>query len=263
MLLENHLRRALANDELELYYQPQIALDSGLIIGAEVLLRWHHPELGDIPPGKFIPIAEDAGLIEQIGAWTLHRACRQAMTWRGEGRPSLQIAVNLSGHQLNREDLINTVSSILNQTGMSPAQLELEVTESVLMQHMGRAAKLLGELKQMGISLAIDDFGTGYSSLNYLKRLPIHKLKIDRSFVQDIPGDADDMAIVNAIITLGHNLQLTVIAEGVETEQQRAWLKGCRCDEIQGRINGMPMAADEFVRVWERNLDNSERAQLA
>lgn len=239
--LEAALRRALERNELELYYQPQIDLSSGAIIGAEALLRWHHPELGMVPPDKFIPLAEENGLIVEIGHWVLQTACKQAVAWSRQLPDFKRIAVNLSGVQVQRGDIVDKVQQILEQSGLQPNMLELEITESVLMHHPEIATQTLGGLRELGVELAIDDFGTGYSSLSYLKRFPIQLIKIDRAFVMDIPNDANDTAITRAVIALGKSLQLKVIAEGVETKEQEAFLIDEGCDIGQGYYYSRPL----------------------
>ncbi|OQW95304.1 MAG: hypothetical protein BWK79_02890, partial [Beggiatoa sp. IS2] len=249
LLLETQLRHALDRDELMLYYQPQIHLATGQIVGAEVLLRWQNPKMGVVSPRIFIPLAEETGLIVKIGEWVLHQACLQHQKWRNRGHPILRIAVNLSSRQFKQENLMNSIVQILENTYMDPNLLELELTESMLMQDADNSIKILHQLKEMGIQLAIDDFGTGYSSLSYLRRFPIDKLKIDKSFMVDIPVNQDDMAIIRAIVALARTLNLTVIAEGVETKQQLAFLKSLRCDEIQGFFYSRPLPAEEFAQL--------------
>lgn len=249
--LESALRRAIEREELELYYQPQVNLSSGAIIGAEALLRWHHPELGMVPPDKFIPLAEESGLISEIGDWVLQQACQQAAKWAARYDGFKRLAVNLSGVQVQRGDIVEKVRRILNQCGLPPHMLELEITESVLMQHPEIAAQTLGGLREIGIELAIDDFGTGYSSLSYLKRFPIHILKIDRSFVMDIPHDANDTAITRAVIALGKSLQLKIVAEGVETEEQEQFLTREGCDIGQGYYYSRPLPVSDFTPLLD------------
>jgi len=245
--LESKLRHALERDELLLYYQPQMHLGTGLIVGAEILLRWQHPELGLVLPYTFIPLAEETGLIIPIGEWVLRHTCLQHQRWRDTGKPILRMAVNLSSRQFRQENLTPSIMRIVEETNIDPTLLELELTESMLMQDVDAAAKVLHELKDRGIQLAIDDFGTGYSSLSYLKRFPIDKLKIDQSFIRDIPANQDDMMITKAIVALARSLNLKVIAEGVETKPQEAFLRTLKCDEIQGYLIGHPMPADEFI----------------
>lgn len=245
--LENSLRQAVEMDELVLHYHPQYDLASGGLVGVEALVRWNHPEKGMIPPDRFIPLAEESGLILPIGGWVLREACRQAQAWLDAGRSFGRVAVNVSGHQVERGDFIEQVCNVLQETGLPPGCLELEITESFFMQHTGQAVSTLEALRELGVSLAIDDFGTGYSSLSYLKQLPVNKLKIDRSFIQDIPGGRLDMAIVRAVIALGRGLEMRVIAEGVERDEQSRFLLAEGCDEAQGFLYTRPLPADEIA----------------
>jgi len=251
--IENGLRHALDNGEFVLHYQPQMDLRSGRVVGAEALIRWQHPERGLIAPDLFISIAEESGLIVPVGEWVLRTACQQSRAWQNLGLPALRVAVNLSGRQFRERDLSALVARVLKDTGLdaTPEYLELEVTESILMEDMEKAIETLKALHDMGLHLAIDDFGTGYSSLNYLRRFPINTLKIDQSFVRDITYNSDDAAIATVIITLGHSLGHTVMAEGVETEEQLAFLRKAQCDEIQGYYYGKPMPAD-VMEQWLR-----------
>jgi predicted signal transduction protein with EAL and GGDEF domain len=252
VVMENQLRRALAQDELLLHYQPQLDLVTGAVVGLEALLRWQHPEQGLVPPGRFIPLAEETGLITPIGEWVLRTACAQAQAWRQAGLPFGRIAVNIAGPQLQREGLSDTVRAVLDETGLPPACLELEITETLVMRQVERTIDWLQALQALGVMLAIDDFGTGYSSLAYLKRLPVDKLKIDRSFVRDLPGDENDAAIARAVIALGHSMRLMVIAEGVETVVQRDFLRESGCDQVQGFLYSRPLPAVEaeaFLRA--------------
>jgi diguanylate cyclase (GGDEF)-like protein/PAS domain S-box-containing protein len=249
LFLESELRDALKREELLVYYQPQFSLADDKLIGAEALLRWHHREHGIIPPDKFISIAEDCGLIVAIGEWVLRSACRQAKAWLDAGFDFQRVAVNLSGVQIERSDMLTTVRQVLADTGLAPKHLELEITETYIMQQAQRNIRIMEDLRALGVALAIDDFGTGQSSLGYLKRLPVDKLKIDRSFVMDIPHDSNDMAITRAIIALGHNLHLTVLAEGIETAEQSAFLKELGCDEAQGYYYSRPMDAAGCLRL--------------
>jgi len=252
--LEAALRRALERNELELYYQPQVDLSNGAVIGAEALLRWHHPELGMVPPDKFIPLAEESGLIMEIGQWVLQTACEQAVAWSRTLPNFKRIAVNLSGVQVQRGDIVDNVQQILEQSGLHPTMLELEITESVLMHHTEIATQTLGGLRKLGVELAIDDFGTGYSSLSYLKRFPIQLIKIDRAFVMDIPHDANDTAITRAVIALGKSLQLKVIAEGVETKEQEAFLIREGCDIGQGYFYSRPLPLEAVSQMMEQGF---------
>ncbi len=255
MMLEKNLRRALDQKEFSLYYQPRIHIGNGKICGMEALIRWHHPEMGMILPSQFIPVAEETNLIFPMGEWVLRAACEQNKVWQDAGLPHLRVAVNVSGHQLRQHNLISIVKNVLNETGLPPEWLEIEITESVIMQHAEKNIQTLRELKDLGIQIAIDDFGTGYSSLNYLKRFPIDKLKIDRSFISDLSTDSDDMAITTAIIAVAHSLKLKVIAEGVETAEQLKFLKNKQCDEIQGYYFHRPMPVKAFAEL----LNGSEQ----
>jgi len=247
MNLLTQLRNALGQKELVLHYQPQINLVTGNVIGTEALIRWKHPQLGMISPARFIPLAEDSGLIIGIGEWVLEEACRQARMWMDSGLPPNAVAVNLSALQFQRGNILETVSKALDRSGLPPGLLELELTESILLQDMDTALKTIHELKVLGVKLSIDDFGTGYSSLSYLKRLEVDKLKIDQSFVRDLVEDADDLAIVCAIIQLGKALELSLIAEGVETIEQLRQLKKHRCDEAQGYYISRPLPVEELT----------------
>ncbi|MDD2341304.1 MAG: EAL domain-containing protein, partial [Tolumonas sp.] len=249
--LQGQLHNAIKNKELQLYYQPQIDTTTGKIIGAEALLRWNHPEHGLIPPAKFIPSAERSGLIIPIGEWVLNEACRQIQLWRETDQiPSFVVAVNLSALQFKRGDLAETVALALEHANLPASHLELELTESILLHDVNDVRNTLHSLKKIGVRLSIDDFGTGYSSLSYLKQLAVDKLKIDQSFIHDMVEDAGDAAIVKAIIQLGHALELSVIAEGVEKNTQFAALKELGCDEIQGYLFSRPLPAEEFIRFY-------------
>jgi diguanylate cyclase (GGDEF)-like protein len=243
---ETDLRRALERGEFFLHYQPLIDLGAGRVSGAEALLRWPHTEQRCMSPAEFIPIAEDTGLIIPLGEWVLLEACSQAQAWQARC-PGLRISVNLSARQFRQKDLIGMIERVLGETGLAPTLLELELTESMLMHHAEETVGILERLDEMGVHLAIDDFGTGYSSLSYLKRFPIHSLKIDRSFVRDISSDPDDAAIVTAIVAMARSLNLKVTAEGVETEEQAAFLRSLACHQAQGYHFGHPMPAAEFL----------------
>ncbi|MGR8918276.1 MAG: EAL domain-containing protein [Gammaproteobacteria bacterium] len=249
--LENELRRALELNELVVHYQPQINMRTGRLMGAEALLRWNHPHHGMIPPDKFIPLAEESGLIIPIGEWVLRQACLAARSWRDAGIDLPSIAVNVAAAQIRRSKLAAIAADALDAAGLPAHCLELEVTEGFIMSEVEHAIDSLDDLRELGVRLAIDDFGTGYSSLSYLKRLPIHQLKIDRSFVRDVPDDADDMAITAAVIALARSLRLDVVAEGVETEAQRAALLEHDCVCGQGFLYSRPLAADDFL-AWAR-----------
>lgn len=246
--LENELRHAEELGEFRLHYHPQVDIASGRVIGMEALLRWQHPQRGLLSPGEFLHLAEESGLISDIGDWILREACAQTRRWQQQGLDDLVVAVNLSGRQFAGEGLPQKLASILRETGLSASRLELEITETVAMQDVARATALLHEFKEIGVQLSVDDFGTGFSSLNYLKRFPIDKLKIDQSFVHHIPEDSEDAAIVRSVITLGHSLGLRVIAEGVESTPQLEWLRGENCDEYQGYLLTPPLPAEEFAR---------------
>jgi diguanylate cyclase (GGDEF)-like protein/PAS domain S-box-containing protein len=252
--IRNGLRHALEHGEFVLHYQPQISLATGAIIGAEALIRWNHPELGMVPPGRFISVAEDSGLIVPIGDWVLREACRQAVAWHKAGLPELLIAVNLSAVQFKRGDVEKSVTQALELSGLNPALLELELTESILIKDTEKVLATVRTLKSLGVKLSIDDFGTGYSSLSYLKRFDVDKLKIDQSFVRDMVNDPSDAAIVRAIIQMAKSLNLTTIAEGVEDEHQLALLRLQHCDEAQGYHFARPMPADEFENFVLKSL---------
>ena len=249
--IERDLRIALKNKEFELHYQPQVCANKGLIRGVEALIRWRHPDRGLIPPLKFIPIAEESGVIESIGSWVLEEACRQMAEWRKAGFDLKHVAVNLSAHQLRSPNLVRQVQSAIARFGLAPGQLELEITESVAMEDPERAIGQLRMLRDSGVELAIDDFGTGYSSLAYLKMLPIHTLKLDRAFVRDIETDENDAAISSATLALAKNLGLRVVAEGVETEAQRDFLTSHACNLLQGYLFGKPEPADVLTARWQ------------
>lgn len=241
------LRHAQQNGELALHYQPQIDLASGRLIGAEALLRWSHPQHGQVPPDTFIPIAEETGLIVGIGEWVLENACRRAVAWNCDGRsPALKIAVNLSPRQFQMNDLLASIRRILTDTGCEPAWLELEITEGLLLDNNILVQETLEQLDAMGISIAIDDFGTGYSALSYLSRLPIGTLKIDRSFIHDIEHNRDSAELVKAIISMAHSLRLALVAEGVEETSQQAFLQSYGCHSAQGWLYGKPMPQEDF-----------------
>ena len=245
--LETNLRRAIENDELVLFYQPQIDYGSGLVVGAEALVRWQHPTLGLLLPAEFIPLAEDTGVIAQLGAWVIRSACIEARRWQDLGHETLRVAVNVSASEFQQPEFLENVSQVLTETGLGGERLELELTETTLMENAEATVRLLNEIRNLGVTIAIDDFGTGYSSLSYLKRLPIDMLKLDRSFVEGITTDPDDAALVTAVINLAHKLRLKVIAEGVETDEHLSFLRRCRCDRGQGYLSGKPMPADVFL----------------
>lgn len=249
LTLETSLRYAVERQELQLYYQPIVGLESGKIVGAEALVRWHHPQQGMISPVKFIPLAEQTGLIAPIGEWVLQTACHQTKSWQAEGLPPVRVAVNLSFRQFNQVDLSERLVRILDESGLDPSYLELELTESILVQNVELTIAKLNELKSMGVKISLDDFGTGYSSLSYLQQFPFDLLKIDRCFVQDINTNATNAALTNAIIQMAHSLNLKVIAEGVETREELAVLYENNCDNIQGYLFSRPVKAEEFKRM--------------
>lgn len=250
LMLENVLRHAIARDQLVLYYQPLVEFERGAVTGVEALLRWQHPDRGLVPPGVFIPIAEETGMIMAISEWALRAACAQARAWQAMGLPHFRLAVNLSPCQFLRDDLPRLIAEILKETALAPACLELEITESSLMHDVPGAIKTLRALDEMGVQIAIDDFGTGYSSLGYLKRFSLHRLKIDSSFVQDLPHDEDAVVIVQAILAMAHQLKMKVTAEGVETREQLMFLKARQCDEVQGYIISKPLPPEALPALF-------------
>jgi diguanylate cyclase (GGDEF)-like protein/PAS domain S-box-containing protein len=254
-ILENDLRRALAEDQLELYYQPQIDSRTGEICGVESLLRWNHPTRGVLAPGLFIPIAESNGLIMPIGDWILDRAATQAKQWAEEGIFSGTMAVNLSPAQFNNNNVLPIILGSLERSGVDPRMMQIEIVESMAMNDVDATISVLAELRKTGLSISIDDFGTGYSSLNYLKKLPVDKMKIDRSFVVDIGVHPGNEAIITAIVDLGHSLGMKVNVEGIETESQLAFLKQAGVDELQGYLMGRPMPADEIAKLLRDGWD--------
>ena len=249
--LEAKLRRALENDELVVHYQPKFDIGTNTIIGAEALIRWNHPDMGMVSPVKFIPLAEETGLIVPIGEWVLQTACRQNVIWQKQGYPPFRMAVNLSARQFKQSDIAMSIFESIIESDLLPQFLEVEITESMLMDDAEISNITLKEIKEHGVHVAIDDFGTGYSSLSYLKRFHIDTLKIDQSFVRDITEDADDAAIAKTIIALGHNLRLNVIAEGVETKEQLDFLYANGCNEAQGYFFSRPLPADEFTKLLQ------------
>jgi PAS domain S-box-containing protein/diguanylate cyclase (GGDEF)-like protein len=251
--LEASLRRGIERNELVLYYQPQVDLNSGLIVGAEALVRWQHPERGLVSPATFIALAEESGLIMPLGEWVLARACAQLRDWQRAGLPLVPISVNLSALQFS-EQIVGALRRILDECGIDPGLIELELTETASMADAGRSCELLAQLKAMGVQLAIDDFGTGYSNLNYLKRFPVDKLKLDQSFVRDILNDGDDLAISRAVVAMAHGLRLTVVAEGVECAGQLELLAGLGCDLVQGYLFSPPVPAEVFARLLVEGL---------
>jgi EAL domain-containing protein (putative c-di-GMP-specific phosphodiesterase class I) len=247
--LESALRRALERKQLALHYQPKVDMVTGQITGVEALLRWTHPDLGAIPPAQFIPLAEEIGLIVPIGRWVLNEACTQAMDWQRRGLRPVSMAVNLSPRQFADERLLRDIDEALAASGLPAVQLQLEVTESMVMRNVPRAAKMLEAIHSRGIRLAIDDFGTGYSSMSLMKHFPIDTIKIDRSFVRDLPRDSEDQAIAQAIISMGKALGMTVVAEGVETIEQQAFLREHACDETQGYLFSKPLPPQQLAAL--------------
>jgi diguanylate cyclase (GGDEF)-like protein len=254
--LENSLRKALEREELQVYYQPKLDLRTDRILGVEALLRWNHPEMGLVSPADFIPLAEETGLIVPIGEWVLRDVCRQMREWLDAGQPQLRVAVNISARQFKQRGLDNVVAGALEHCNIDPRWLEIELTESVVMEDIRASTEIFRRFREMGVRVSMDDFGTGYSSLSVLKRLPIDNLKIDQSFVRDITTDPDDAAIVSAIITLAHSLRLRVIGEGVETAEQMDYLRANGCDEIQGYYIARPTGADTLA-WWLREREKS------
>jgi diguanylate cyclase (GGDEF)-like protein len=251
LTLENCLRHAVERSELSLHYQPKIDLASRQITGVEALMRWTHPEYGFLPPGQFIPLAEETGLIVPMGRWALKAACAQNMAWQRRGLRPVSVAVNLSPRQFTDDNLLHDIDEALSESGMSPALLQLEVTESMMMRNVPRAIRTLDQIRNRGIRLAIDDFGTGYSSMSLMKQFPIDTLKIDRSFVRDLPDDSEDKAIAQAIISMGKALEMTIVAEGVETPAQEAFLRAHGCDEIQGFLFSRPLPPDQLAGLLQ------------
>ncbi len=250
-VVETELRYALTQGAFVLAYQPKVCLETGAVVGVEALLRWPHPELGLISPSEFVPIAEDSGLIVPIGEWVLRAACAQHLAWQDQGLPAIPVAVNLSAVQFRSAHLVDTVRQVVEEIGMDAKQLELEITESMIMDNLESTTELLHHLHELGVRLSIDDFGTGHSSLAYLKRFPIDRLKIDRSFVRDVVDDPDDAVIAKTIISLAKNLRLGVVAEGVESEAQLQFLRRHGCEEAQGYYFSRPLAPEAFAK-WYR-----------
>ncbi|MFN2491790.1 MAG: EAL domain-containing protein [Pyrinomonadaceae bacterium] len=263
LALESSLRRSVENEEFVIHYQPQVDIESGEIVGNEALVRWQHPQLGLLPPAEFIGLAEKNGSIVDIGDFVMRVACEQTRQWQLYALSALHIAVNISARQLKQKDFIVRLVEILDDADLDPASLELELTETSIMEDPKSAARLLGDIRSMGVKIAIDDFGTGYSSLSYLRRLPIDTVKLDRSFVNGVTAHPDDAALVMAIVTLAHNLRLRVIAEGVETEEQLNFLRLLRCDQGQGYFFDKPAAPELIKSRWLREVVHQEPAVLA
>jgi diguanylate cyclase (GGDEF)-like protein len=249
MLLEQSLRKAIQNDELLLHYQPQVDIETGQIIGVEALVRWMHPEFGLIAPSEFIPLAEEIGLICDLGYWIMLSACQQSKAWHESGLPPVVLSVNVSASQFQHHDFLSQVDTVLELSGLEPQWLQLEITESVLVQEVEQTVERLNELKRRGIQIAVDDFGTGYSSLSYLKKFSIDVLKIDRVFIRDIVHNSNDQAITNAVIRLAHDLNLKVVAEGVEFQEQLECIKTPQCDAMQGFLFSAPLPPKEMEKL--------------
>jgi EAL domain-containing protein (putative c-di-GMP-specific phosphodiesterase class I) len=252
--LEADLRHALELNQFTLHYQPKLEVATGRISGVEALLRWTHPKFGNLPPTEFIPLAEETGLIIPIGRWVLKTASAQNMAWQREGLPAISVAVNLSPRQFLDANLLDDIDDVLASTGMPAHLLQLEITESMVMQNVERAIKLLDEIRSRGVRLAIDDFGTGYSSMSLMKKFPIDTIKIDRSFVRDLAESPEDRAIATAIISMGKALGLTVVAEGVETAEQDIFLRGRACDEVQGYLFSKPVQPEMIPPLFRPNI---------
>jgi EAL domain-containing protein (putative c-di-GMP-specific phosphodiesterase class I) len=263
LALESHLHRALERQEFALYYQPQVNVVTGEILQMEALVRWHHPEMGLIPPTQFIPLAEETGLILPLGEWVLRTACAQNRAWQLAGLPPIRVAVNLSAQQFKQPRLMDMIKQILRDTGLKPSALELEITETTVMNNVEVTKTILNELHEMGVSIALDDFGTGYSSLSYLKAFPFHTLKIDRSFVCDVTTDPNDKAIVAAIVAMAKVLNLKLVAEGVENQTQENLLRSLGCEEVQGYLFSRPVTASEATVLLQKNDLRSSRLSLA
>ena len=252
--LITELQHAVENGELCLHYQPKIDTVSGRLLGMEALVRWMHPERGMVMPMEFIPVAEDTGMIVAIGRWVLREACRQNAEWQRAGLRPLRVAVNLSARQLRSDNLVNEIDAALSETALAASSLELEITESMVMENPERVIKLLDRIRSRGIHLSLDDFGTGHSSLAYLKRFPIDCVKIDRTFIKDMPANTDDVAISRTIVAMARSLGLATVAEGVETEAQLELLRTLGCDQIQGYFFSRPIPADEFTAYYSAHL---------
>ena len=261
-ILEAELRVALSNDQLVLHYQPQLDIAGETVLAAEALVRWQHPERGLLLPREFIPVAESSGLIVDLGNWAIGEACAQALRWRAAGLPPLRVAVNISPRQFKSRDLVTVVDNALRTSGLEPQLLELEITESMVMHDLDHAMKRLGEIRELGVEIAIDDFGTGYSSLARLKRFPVQRLKIDRSFVSKLRSGSAESAIVESVIRLGHGLGVKVVAEGIETARELAVLRDLGCDEAQGFYFCKPADANE-IHDWLVAWHPSDAEELA
>ncbi|MEX0682909.1 MAG: EAL domain-containing protein [Dehalococcoidia bacterium] len=249
--LEVELRRAVESEQFVLLYQPIVGVEDRALVATEALIRWQHPDRGLIGPSNFIRLAEETGAIVPIGDWVIRTACAQVARWLEDGLPAVPVSVNVSGHQLQHSDLVATIQNALMDAGLPPRFLHLEITEGVVLQDVSKAVIILRALREMGVEISIDDFGTGYSSLTYLKRLPVDSVKIDRSFIADLATDPNDAAIATAIIAMAHSIGLRVIAEGIETEEQLAFLRSHGCDEMQGFLEGRPVPAAELTARLE------------
>ncbi len=257
--IETNLRFALERNELSLHYQAKVDFKTNTITGVEALLRWQNPYLGSVTPTQFIPVAEETGLIVPIGRWVMRTACAQNVAWQRDGLPPVCMAVNLSLRQLTDDNLIDDIKKALNDSGMAPNLLELEITESMVMHNPARMIAVLAKIKNLGVRLAIDDFGTGYSSLAQIKHFPIDTLKVDRSFIRNIPKDAEDKAITEAIIAMGRTLSLTVVAEGVETIEQMNFLEDHSCDEMQGYYFSKPIVPEQFADLLRNHVPSPRK----
>jgi diguanylate cyclase len=252
--LENQLRRALKRDELLAFYQPKVDLRTSQVLGAEVLLRWNHPERGFVSPVEFIPLAEESGMIVEFGAWVLNAACRQNKAWQAAGLPPIRVAVNVSARQFRDGRFLDTLRQALQVSALDPQFLTLELTENTIMENAQENLDILHGIKTLGVKLSVDDFGTGYSSLSYLKQLPLDELKIDRSFIVGIRSDKDDAPIVTSIISMAHSLNLRVVMEGIESEHQLVFSRDRGCDEYQGFLFSKPVCSREFEQLLGAKL---------
>jgi diguanylate cyclase (GGDEF)-like protein len=255
--LEEALRKAILNNELELYYQPKLNIKSSMIAGVEALLRWQHPDLSNVSPAVFIPIAEETNLIIPLGEWALREACKMNKHWQNEGYEHLSIALNLSPKQFYHPDIVEIISNALKESDLNPAYLELEINEATVMNNMEKAIEILEKIKALGVHLAIDHFGTGYTSISHLKQFPISSLKIDASFIKGIPTNANDLAITNAFIALAHHFGLEVVAEGVETAEQVEYLATQNCDMVQGYYFCHPLSAQNIIQQLKKIADRA------
>jgi EAL domain-containing protein (putative c-di-GMP-specific phosphodiesterase class I) len=255
--LENDLKKAIERNELILYYQPELHIKKGTIAGVEALLRWAHPELGILNPAQFISIAEDTGLMLKIGEWAMREACKTNKYWQDEGYEHLVVALNLSPRQFQHADIAKTISTVLKETGLNPKYLELEISESTVMDHVEVAKSRLDAIKATGVQLSIDHFGAGYTSISHLKQFPVNAIKIDQNYIKGIPNNPDDSAITNAFIGLAHNLGLEVVAEGVETGEQVQYLSMQNCDMVQGYFLSHPLPADKIVQQFKKLMDGA------